>query len=181
MMERGNIRIVLSGPESSGKSTLAEALAEHFDLPFASEHARHHLESGGAYPQSAEALEGLAREHLAWQRKCVPEASPCGVFDTDMLNYFVWADVAFGRVPAEISRSFAAEVHHMHLLCEPDLPWQPDPLRELPDLENRRMLFERYRAELERRGMRYFIIRGAGDARFAVAVDCIRQVLGSVV
>ncbi|MFU8893628.1 MAG: AAA family ATPase [Luteolibacter sp.] len=172
-----HVRIVLSGPESSGKSTMAAALAERFGLSCAPEHARVHLESGGAYPPSPEALVALAREHLAWQRECVAPEWPCGIFDTDMLNYFVWADVAFGHVPPEIEAWFAGEAHHVHLLCEPDLDWQPDPLREFPDPGKRRMLFERYRTELERRGMRHFIIRGTGDARVAMAADCVRQAL----
>jgi len=175
MNSQGHIRIVLSGPESSGKSTLAAGLAAHFDMPMAPEYARAYLEARKPYPQSPEDLTILAREHLAWQRERVPPESPCGIFDTDMLNYSVWADVAFGRVPQEIEQWFAAEAHHIHLLCEPDLEWQPDPLREFPDLEKRRMLFARYRDELEKRGIRYFIIRGEGAARFAVAADCIRQ------
>jgi nicotinamide riboside kinase len=169
------IRIVLSGPESSGKSTLAAELATHFSMPMAPEYARFHLETGKPYPQTLDELTELARQHLAWQREHVPADAPCGIFDTDMLNFLIWADVAFGRVPEEIEQGFAAEAHHIHLLCEPDLPWQPDPLREFPNLENRRMLFDRYRNELEMRGIRYFIIRGEGAMRFAVAADCIRE------
>jgi len=169
------IRIVLSGPESSGKSTLAAQLATHFGIPMAAEYARFHLESGKPYPKTLDDLTALARQHLDWQRALVPDDAPCGIYDTDLLNYWVWADVAFGRVPEEIQAGFAAETHHIHLLCEPDLEWQPDPLREFPNLENRRMLFDRYRNELEKRRIRYFIIRGEGAMRFAVAADCIRQ------
>lgn len=178
MMGEEKIRIVLSGPESSGKSTLAAVLAERFSVPFAPEYARIHLESGGPYPPSPGALAELAREHLAWQRICVSPEVACGIFDTDMLNYQVWADVAFKHVPAAIEEWFAAEAHHIHLLCEPDLPWHPDPLREYPDLEKRRMLFERYRDELEQRGIRYVTISGEADVRLEMAVVACESIVG---
>lgn len=170
MSEDGNIRFVLSGPESSGKSTLAQLLANHFALPSAQEYARVFLESGGTYPESVEALMKLGREHLAWQRSQVPPDARCGIFDTDMLNYRVWSDVAFGHVPAELDQQFAQEHHHVHLLCEPDLPWELDPLRQFPQLEMRRKLFERYRAELEWHGIEHTIIRGNGDVRLMQAM-----------
>ena len=170
-------RIVLSGPESSGKSTLATALAATFGLPVATEYARVHLDAGKPYPQSPEALAALAREHLAWQRRHVPGDAPCGIFDTDLLNYHIWADVAFGRVPEEITQGLAAERHHIHLLCEPDLPWQPDPLREFPDLEKRRALFDRHARELQARGNRFIIIRGQGPARLQAATQAITEIL----
>lgn len=164
-----NTRIVLSGPESSGKSTLAAALAECLGLPLATEYAREHLAAGKPYPETPQDLTGLAREHLAWQRRHVPDDAPCGIYDTDMLNYHIWAGVAFGRVPGEIEKWLAAEAHHIHLLCVPDLPWQADPLREFPALEKRRALFARHQYEIRQRGTRHFVIRGEGDARLAMA------------
>ena len=172
-------RIVLSGPESSGKSTLATALAAAFRLPVAMEYARVHLNAGKPYPQSPAALAELAREHLAWQRRHVPDGAPCGIFDTDLLNYHIWADVAFGRVPGEITRGLAAERHHIHLLCEPDLPWQPDPLREFPEHEKRRALYDRHACELEARGNRTIIIHGQGHARFDAATQAVASIFSS--
>ena len=175
MMDQGKIRIVLSGPESSGKSTLAAALAARFNMPLAPEYARVHLEAGKPYPQTAHDLTELARQHLAWQRQHVPDDAACGIFDTDMLNYFIWADVAFGQVPEEIQHWLAAETHHIHLLCKPDLPWQDDPLREFPDLVKRQALFDRHVLELEQRGIRHFVIHGEGDARLAVAESAFQE------
>jgi len=173
-------RIILSGPESSGKSTLAAALAERLGWPMAPEYARVHLEAGRPYPQSAEELADLARLHLDWQRRHVPADSPAGILDTDMLNYRIWADVAFGTVPDEIGRWFLEETGHIHLLCAPDLPWHPDPLRGFPDGSRRRELFDRHRSELECHGIRHFVIRGTGDARLAMAESVVREVAGSV-
>lgn len=169
MSDGGKIRIVLSGPESSGKSTIAAALAEHFNVPTAPEYARVHLEAGKPYPETPGDLTELAKHHLAWQRQHVADDAACGIYDTDMLNYFIWADVAFGFVPEEIDQWFAAETHHIHLLCMPDLGWQTDPLREFPELAKRQTLFDRHVRELEQRGIHYFVICGEGNARSAMA------------
>jgi len=172
-----HVRIVLSGPESSGKSTLAAELATHFELPMAAEYARFHLEAGKPYPNTLDELAELARQHLVWQRALVPDDAPWGIFDTDLLNYWVWAGVAFGRVPEEIEQWLAAESHHIHLLCKADLPWRADPLREFPDLARRQDLFCRYQEELERREIRYFVIDGEGEARFAMAEEAFHSII----
>ncbi len=172
------VRIVLSGPESSGKSTLAAALAAAFRLPVADEYARVHLAAGLPYPDSPAALAALARDHLAWQRRHVPADAPAGILDTDLLNYHIWADVAFGLVPDEITRGLAAERHHVHLLCAPDLPWQPDPLREFPDPVRRRELHRRHARELDARGNRVFMIGGTGESRLEAATRAVAEILG---
>jgi len=170
-------RMVLSGPESSGKSTLASALAARLGLPMAPEFARVHLEAGNPPPRSANDLTEMARHHLAWQLRHVPAEAPIGIFDTDMLNYHIWADVAFGHVPDEIGHWLAGEAHHIHLLCEPDLPWQADPLRERPDPARRQELFKIHLAELARRGNRVVRIHGTGEARLAMAEAACREVM----
>lgn len=173
MSAGGQIRIVLSGPESSGKSTLARALAGWFSLPWAPEYARVFLEAGGAHPESPQALTVMGQEHLAWQRQHVPADAPCGILDTDLMNYCVWSDVAFGTVPPDLVQGFERERGHIHLLCAPDLPWESDPLREFPGLEPRQSLFLRYQHELERLGIRYRIIHGNGEARWSRAIAAL--------
>ena len=153
------LRIVLSGPESAGKSTLATALATHFGIPHASEYARVHLESHPS-PRTAGELVEIARQHREWQMHHVPPAAPLGIHDTGMLNFLIWADVAFGDVPDAIERWLAEERHHLHLLCAPDLPWVADPLRGFPAVADRLALFERHQRALEARGTPFAIIRG---------------------
>lgn len=173
-------RIVLSGPESSGKSTLAAALADAFQVPVAAEYAREFLETGGTAPDTPAALGELARAHLAWQTHHVPPDTAVGIFDTDMLNYHIWADVAFGTVPPVIATGLAAEHHHIHLLCTPDLAWQPDPLREFPDPEKRRALFLRHLQEIEARQLRHIIISGTGPTRLDAACRAVTNILAAM-
>ena len=160
------IRLVLTGPESTGKSALTVHLAQHLGLPHALEYARDYLEQHGA-DYTYDVLLEMSRGHLAHQARCVPPAAPVGVFDTDLTNYKIWSEVAYGRCHEEILAALERETSHVYLLCYPDLPWEPDPLREHP--HDRMKLFELHRRELERLGRRYEIIRGVGPARYAMA------------
>lgn len=168
------IRLVLTGPESSGKTALTEHLAHALGVPFALEYARAYLEQHGpAYDYDL--LLKISRGHKIYQQTMVPPAAPVGVFDTDLINYKIWCEVAYGRCHAEILEQIEREHHHVYLLCYPDLPWEPDPLREHP--HQRMMLFDRHLAEIERLGRRYEIIRGIGLARTQAAEDAARRLL----
>lgn len=167
-----NLRIVLAGPESTGKTMLAELLARTFGVPLASEYARMYLEAHGpAYDYDL--LLDLSRGHRAHQRERVPESAPLGVFDTDLINYRIWCDVVYGRCHAEILDAMEAETNHAYLLCYPDLPWQPDPLRESERELDR--LYDLHVREIERLGRPYEVIRGVGPARVECAEAAFRR------
>ena len=170
------LRVVLAGPECTGKSTLTAHLARRFAAPAAPEYARLYLEARGpAYDY--ELLRDLARQHLAWQRERVPESAPQGVFDTDLINYKIWCEVVFGRCHGEILAALDREANHVYLLCAPDLPWEPDPLRENP--HDRPALFERHRSEIERLGRPYVVVAGRGAARLRCAEAGFRNLAGA--
>jgi nicotinamide riboside kinase len=160
------LRIVATGPESTGKSAIVAFLAASLRLPAANEYARIHLETYGPtydYPLLLE----LSRWHTSYQRACFPPSAPAGIFDTDLINYKVWCEVAYGKCHPEIIEGVADETNHVYLLCYPDLAWEPDPLREHPD--DRMMLFERHLAEIERLQRPYVVIKGTGEDRFQAA------------
>ncbi|MGE4488302.1 MAG: AAA family ATPase [Kiritimatiellales bacterium] len=170
-------RIILTGAESSGKSSLTRHLGETLNLPYALEYARFHLEKHG--PQyDYELLRKMARLHLTYQMQQVPAAAALGVFDTDLVNYRIWAEEIFGQCPGEILAGINQEKNHIYLLCEPDLPWEPDPLRENPN--DRRRLFERHREEIEKLGRPYEIVRGTGAEREACAAAALRRLILSI-
>ncbi len=166
------MRVVLTGPESSGKTALTVFLAERFRVPFAPEYARAFLEAHGP-DYTYELLLDMSRAHVAFQRERVPAHAPLGLLDTDLLNYKVWCEVVFGRCHGPILRAIERESDHVYLLCAPDLPWEPDPLRENP--HDRGRLFERHLREIERLGRPYRTVRGRGPARFAAAEAAFRE------
>ncbi|MEO0733668.1 MAG: ATP-binding protein [Bacteroidota bacterium] len=138
--------IRITGPESSGKTTLARALAAELNGVYVAEAAREYLNArGGVYTE--------ADLPLIWQAQSAAEdaARSSGaqyiVCDTGPEVIYVWAEVKYGRVPPQVARAVVERRYDMTLLCKPDLPWAPDPLREAPDLAQRAALFQRY-AEL---------------------------------
>ncbi len=174
MKPPASIRLVLTGPESSGKSALTAHLGAFLGVPYALEYARIFLEKHGPSYDYDLLLE-ISRKHAIYQQAMAPADEPAGILDTDLINFKIWCEVAYGRCHPEIVAGLNRETHHVYLLCFPDLPWAPDPLREHPT--QRMMLFERHRAEIERTGRRYEVIRGIGADRYRAAEAAARRLL----
>lgn len=168
------MRVVITGAESSGKSTIVEHLGRQFHLPYALEYARYYLEEHGP-EYDLELLIQLSERHLEYQRKEVAPAEPVGIFDTDMINYKIWAEEVFGHCPDQISRRIENESAHVYLLCKPDLPWEPDLLRENPD--DREMLYQRHLSEIKRLDRPYTIVEGVGPQRLANAEAAMKRLI----
>lgn len=168
------IRIVLTGAESSGKSTLAIFLGRELGLPVALEYARAHLEREGP-GYDYQTVHKIARGHLAHQAREVPPDAPLGIFDTDLLNFQIWCELAYGRCEPWLAKQAAAETRHRYLLCRPDIPWQPDPLREYP--EGREWLFEKHLAAVRSSGRDYELVEGRGPRRRANALAAARKLI----
>ncbi|MEN8198616.1 MAG: ATP-binding protein [Thermodesulfobacteriota bacterium] len=173
-MKKKILRVIISGAESSGKSTITRHLAKLFDLPYALEFARFYLEEHG--PQyDLELLKKMGRLHLDYQRERVVPDAPMGIFDTDLINYKIWAEKVFGSCPPEILAGMEGEKDHLYLLCEPDLVWEPDPLRENP--YDRQELFQHHVDEVVRLGRPYELVNGSGRARLENAEAAFRRLL----
>lgn len=168
------MRIIITGAESSGKSTLTEHLGRRFNLPFALEYARYYLEENS--PQyDLELLTQLSGLHQQYQQREVDLAEPMGFFDTDLINYKIWAEEVFGRCPDEISAGIVKENSHVYLLCKPDLPWEEDPLRSCRD--DREMLYQRHLSEIQRLGRRFEIVEGIGSQRLLNAEVAVERLM----
>lgn len=170
-MMKSPLRIVVTGPESTGKSMLVEALGRRLGLPYALEYARAYLEQHGP-EYDADRLLNMSREHKRYQEQRVPPRTAFGLFDTDLINYVIWSRVAYGTCHPAIKSASEAEQHHVYLLCAPDIPWTPDPLREHP--QDREYLFAMHRDEIERLGRRYALVQGTGEERVRCAEQAIR-------
>lgn len=167
-------KIVITGPESSGKSWLTAQLGAHFKAPFALEYARIYLEKHGA-DYTFDSLEKIIRGHLAYQKEYVDDASSLAFLDTDLINFKIWEEMVFGKTHGFLEEAIAKEQDHIYLLSYPDLPWEADPLRENP--ENRLEIFERHKLEIERLGRAYRIVKGEGEERLQKAITCTMELL----
>ena len=167
-------RICLHGPESTGKSTLGTRLAAHLGCEVVPEYGRAYCEAHGTDIGMAE-LVHIAQQQDVMNRAAAARAAELDIgqvlFDTDPLIAAVWAEMMFGqRDPWFDSFSSYAD---LYLLLDIDLPFVDDGLRVYASPEQRRRFFDLCKAELDRRGVPYALIRGAGDARFDAALQAI--------
>jgi NadR type nicotinamide-nucleotide adenylyltransferase len=172
-------RIVLFGTESTGKTTLAQTLATHFDEPWAPEFVREFWDLRGG-KITAEDLGTIALGQMANEDGAVARAKRAVFFDTELLTCTLWDDVLFpGRCPnwvrAEAERR-AGDVA-LWLLCDADIPFAPDPQRSFPDADGRAMGRRLWREALEKRGLPFVEIRGDWAEREATALAAVTKLL----
>jgi len=168
------LRISLTGPESTGKTTLAARLAAHYGTVFAPEFAREYLaESGPHY--TLHDLEEIARGQLAAEDAAAARAHRVVFCDSDLLVIKIWAEHSFGTCPEWVLRRIDAQHYDLVLLMGVDLPWQPDPLREHPHL--RQQFYDLYQRELRERMSNFAEISGAPERRFVQACYLVDELL----
>lgn len=167
----GTVTIAVVGPESSGKTTLAADLAGALGCAWVPEHARAHLAAiGGAYAE--EDLLHIARGQLQDEQRALEVHPKYLVCDTDLVTVLIWAREKYGRCDPWIEHMARARTYAHRLLCAPDMPWEPDPLREAP--HDRERLFEVYAATLRDLGAPYTVLRGSPADRLAFALALVR-------
>jgi HTH-type transcriptional repressor of NAD biosynthesis genes len=168
-------RVCVTGPESTGKTTLARRLAERFDTAVVPEYARTLLEAQrGALAK--EDIERIARGQMASEDALAREANRVLVCDTDVLATTIWSDVLFGESPAWVREEADRRTYDVYLLCDADVPYVDDPVRYLP-ADARHAFFARCARELDARGRRWVKIAGDWDERFATACAAVESLL----
>lgn len=166
------IKIVLTGPESSGKSALGQSLSKQLGWPLLKEYARFYLEKHGPqydwdgflhmYQQHCRSISQLSAEH----------SGPL-LIDTDEINFLVWSEQVFSRpLPDQATLSKRLQ-NRFYLLLRPDLPWQPDPLRQ--DENRRHEIFERHTYWLKVLNLPFVEISGTGKERVERALNALKQ------
>lgn len=166
------LKIALVGPESSGKTTLAAQLAGHYGTVWVPEYARTYLTSlDRAYTQDD--LTKIAKGQLELEASLASQATRLLICDTNLLVMEIWSQVAYGYVAPDLAALLNLSTYHLYLLLSPDLPWQPDPLREHPDPADRTELFKRYESSLIHHALPYATIAGIGDQRLHQAIHAI--------
>ena len=169
--ESGIVRIAITGPESTGKSALAKELANIFQAHWIPEYARTYLmQKGTSYD-----FDDVTRIALE-QQKLEQEAAKHAALifcDTDALVCKIWQEYVFEKTAPEVDAWFDVYPYSFTLLCDIDLPWEPDPLREHPD--KREELFLRYQDALIKKEIPYGIVKGQGAERLARALQIFKS------
>lgn len=172
-MPRGGRRdVVLIGPESSGKTTLAAALAAHFGAPWVPEAARRFVETDPT-PLSAATVAPIARLAMSLDDAARASAPPLLIHDTDLVSTVVYARHYYGDCPAWIEAEARVRRAELYLLCRPNLPWEADGVRDRPHA--REELFVAFRDELARIGATVTIIAALGPEREREAIAAVRD------
>lgn len=190
-MENSTIKkIVIIGPESTGKSTLAKQLAAHYNTIACPEYARQYLnENGIAY--SFEDLLVIAKGQITLEENCETLAvdswqlaenhQPSTInyqplfIDTDMYVMKVWCEYVFGKCHQLILDEIASRKYDLYLLCNIDLPWAKDDLREYPDEQPRKELYHIYKDLLINQTTPWVDISGNYEQRLQKAIDAVNR------
>lgn len=167
-------KIVISGPESTGKTILSEALASELNAILIPEYARYYIE-GLNKPYTFSDVEAIAKHQIEAEMNLMTlNPRKIVILDTWLIITKVWFDVVFGRIPNWIEDHISSSKIDLFLICAPDLPWIADPVRENGG-EMRQKLFERYCIEIEHYGFSYEVVEGTGETRVRNALKFIKS------
>jgi len=192
-----SIKISVIGPESTGKSTLCERLATHYNTMWCPEYAREYLQIHGT-KYNYEDLLVIAKGQVAVEEKYIntismrsatdnEESAHHSTFtaphsqllfvDTDMSVMKVWCEFVFGKCHRFILNQMAERKYDLFLLCNVDLPWIKDELREYPGIEIREKIYKMYKDIMINQPVPWIDISGEYDVRLKKAIDATEQII----
>lgn len=178
-------KIVVVGPESTGKSTLCEKLATHYNTIWVREYAREYLLKNGT-DYSFDNLLDVARGQLANEEKGIAaiteklqhtSANLPLFIDTEMYVMKTWCEFVFGKCHQWILNQVVERKYDLYLLANVDAPWVKDELREYPDLETRARLYHHYKDIVINQNVPWVDISGNYEERLKKAINAVDKVL----
>ena len=193
MEQKPLIKIAVIGPESTGKSTLCELLAQHYDTQWCPEFAREFLLTHGT-DYTYDDLLYIAKGQLAMEdeytqslvgssesrvNSSVQDAEPRTLnskllfVDTEMYVMKVWCEFVFGKCHRWVLDQIIERKYDLYLLCNTDLPWVKDELREYPDLKTRDQLYHIYKDIMINQSTPWVDISGDHDERLQKAIKAV--------
>ena len=214
-------KIVILGPESTGKSTLCEQLAACYNAQWVPEYARTYLQKNGTqyrYEDLFEIAKGQveneelivkSQESIVFSQQSLvdsqesivngqksivnsshtnlnpqpvnPNPQPATTnlifIDTDLYTIKIWSEIAFDKCDNRILTQIAFRKYDVYLLCNTDLPWAEDSMREYPDLKSRQKIYHHYRDALINQKIPWIDIKGNYGERLASAIAFVDKVL----
>lgn len=184
-------KIAAVGPESTGKSTLCLQLAEHYQTLWCPEFAREYLEKNGRdydYDDLLTIAKGQMNLEDEYINKTIDNRQSANknllnsqltthnsllFIDTDMYVMKVWCEFAFGKCHSWILNQIATRKYDLYLLCNVDLPWIEDNLREYPNKETRNKLYFFYKDILVNQSVPWIDISGNYEERLKIAINAV--------
>jgi len=175
-------KIATIGPESTGKSTICTMLAKHYNTIWCPEYAREYMLGHGTdytFETLIEIGKGQLLQEDEYMRKV--QSQPLTVnhhllfIDTEMYVVKVWCEYVFGKCHQFILDEIAARKYDLYLLCNTDIQWVYDELREYPNEKIRQELFHIYKDILINQNVPWVELKGDYDARLQTAIDAVNQ------
>ncbi len=171
------IRVVVTGSECTGKTTLSRALAEHYATVCAPEYARQFVAEKGAAPEYGD-VDAIARGQIESEDRLLAEASRVIVQDTDLLSTVIYSRHYYGDCPGWIDEALSQRAANLYVLAAIDIPWAADgDQRDRGD--RREEMQELFRSALTERGLPFVEARGEVEERVAAAVLAIDALLNA--
>lgn len=169
--------LVLTGPESSGKSWLAAELQQHFGGLLVGEYVRYFIEQNLRDTCLAD-IPDIARGQMSWEDEARSQAPALLILDTHLLSNMLWSQTLFGDCPAWIEQALLLRRYDLHLLLSPEnVDWTQDGQRCQPELAERQVFFHKTRVWLEHHHQTFHVIDGDWEARRQQAFAATTQLL----
>tara|TARA_B000000532_G_C18861247_1_gene404206 strand:+ start:848 stop:1408 length:561 start_codon:yes stop_codon:yes gene_type:complete len=165
-------RIVIYGPESTGKTTLANDLANHYKTKWVPEYAREYLQRKWDLFKgkcNLDDLINIALGQIKMENKMVSKSNKFVFCDTNILVTKVWSETHFnGYCSKEIKNIFKSVSYDYYFLTNIDVPWVKDDLRDRPD--NRNEMFNCFKKHLDINEIQYSVVSGDKKERLKKAI-----------
>jgi nicotinamide riboside kinase len=170
---------VITGAESTGKSAMTEWLANHYNVPYIPEFARSYIEKLSR-PYTYEDVEIIASNQVKQINESSKSSYQLIFADTWLIITKIWFEIVFGKYPPWLEEEIKKTKIAMFLVCDTDLPWIPDPVRENGG-QKRIMLQNRYIETIEQYDFEYKIVGGKNSERFENALKTVENKINKLI
>lgn len=175
------VKVVLFGPESTGKTTLSKQLARHYNTVWAPEYAREYLQKKWNNERKtceADDLIPIAVGQMKLENKLAKKADRVLICDTDLLETKVYSEEYYGGfVDPLLDKAAKENTYNLYLLTYIDTPWEEDDLRDRPG--QRKEMFDAFESALKKYNRPYVLLTGSKEARLQIAVNAIDQIIAN--
>ena len=173
------VKVVLFGPESTGKTTLSRQLADHYQTEWVPEYAREYLQEKWDREQKTcepHDLLPIAYGQMKLENELAKKANKLLICDTDLLETKVYSEAYYlGYCDPVLEKYALSNQYELYLLTYIDTPWVKDDLRDKPD--ERERMFAYFKETLEKYGRNFVTLKGEEEARLSTAIKHIDKLL----